>query len=119
MKLRAPITVGFLALTALALAGCKGPSAAGASNAPAAEKMTIGVATVHQQTLTRTAEAQGALFPKEKAVLASEVTGNVAQVMADLGDQVQPDQILLRIDAREYALQVESAKAQLAQAEAR
>ncbi|HVN28544.1 MAG TPA: hypothetical protein VMT64_08670, partial [Candidatus Binataceae bacterium] len=61
----------------LLASACGGPSAAGASNTPsdAPQKMVVAVATAREQDMMRTAQAQGALFPKEKAVLASEVMG--------------------------------------------
>jgi membrane fusion protein (multidrug efflux system) len=113
-----------VAVLALGTSACSGPTPAKASSAPvnseaSAPRLTVGVATAHQQDLVRTAQTQGALFPKEKAVLATEVSGAIAQVYADLGDQVKPGQVLLRIDAREYQLRADSAQAQLEQAQAR
>ncbi len=67
----------------------------------------------------RTAQAQGALFPKEKAVLASEVAGRWRSVYSDMGDQVKVGQVLAQIDPREYQLRLDSAQAQLEQVQAR
>src|ERR1022692_3747168 len=116
--------IAMVAVLALCTSACSGPTPAKASSAPvnseaSAPRLTVGVATAHQQDLVRTAQTQGALFPKEKAVLATEVSGAIAQVYADLGDQVKPGQVLLRIDAREYQLRADSAQAQLEQAQAR
>ncbi len=98
---------------------CGGPSAAKASTPVESERLVVAVATAHQQDLMRTAQAQGALFPKEKAVLAAEVAGALAQVFSDMGDQVKTGQVLARIDPREYQLRVDSAQAQLEQVQAR
>jgi RND family efflux transporter MFP subunit len=103
----------------LGLSACGGPSPAKASTPIESKQMTVGVVSARMRELTRTAQAQGALFPKEKAVLAAEVPGAVAQVVADLGDQVKPGQVLLRIDPREYQLRLDSAQAQLEQVQAR
>ncbi|HXN85681.1 MAG TPA: efflux RND transporter periplasmic adaptor subunit [Candidatus Binataceae bacterium] len=116
--------VAIIAALGLGASACNGPTPAKAANDPASSeastpRMTVGVAIAHQQDLIRTAQAQGALFPKEKAVLATEVPGAIAAVYADLGDQVKPGQVLLRIDAREYQLRADSAQAQLEQAQAR
>jgi membrane fusion protein (multidrug efflux system) len=79
----------------------------------------ISAATAHEQTFVRTAEGQGALFPKEKASVASEVSGRVAEIVADLGDRVETGQVLLKIDPREYQINVDSAHAALNQANAK
>ncbi len=112
--------VAALALAAGFIASaCSGPPVAKASSAPAESQLIVAIATVHQQDLIRTAQAQGALFPKEKAVLAAEVGGALAQVFADMGDQVTTGQVLARIDPREYQLRLDSAQAQLEQVQAR
>ena len=70
------------ALGALALAGCHQPAAAEVDkdNKTEPAPIAIAVATAHQQRLERTAEVQGALFPREHAVMSSEVEGRVAEV---------------------------------------
>jgi membrane fusion protein (multidrug efflux system) len=103
----------------LLASACNGPSPAKASMPVESERLVVAVATAHRQDMIRTAQAQGALFPKERAVLASEVSGALAQVFADMGDQVKAGQVLARIDPREYQLRVDAAQAQLEQAQAR
>ena len=117
MKYR--IIIAIAVATGLLASACSGPSPAKASNSPSDSQLVVGVATVHQQDLIRTAQTQGALFPKEKAILAAEVAGALAQVFADMGDQVTAGQVLARIDPREYQLRVDSAQAQLEQVQAR
>jgi RND family efflux transporter MFP subunit len=118
MKYRSLIAM--VAAFGLLASACTGPSPAKASNTPAeSERMVVAVATAHEQDMMRTAQAQGALFPKEKAVLAAEVMGALANVYADMGDQVKAGQVLAQIDPREYQLRLDSAQAQLEQAQAR
>lgn len=117
MKSRLLIAVALAAM--LGCAGCRTQTAANATNAPEAQRMVVAVARVHSREFVRTAQIQGALFPREKTVVAAETTGAVAQVVADFGDQVKKGQVLLRIDPREYSLRVDSAQAQLEQAQAR
>ena len=117
MKYR--IIIAIAVATGLLASACSGPSPAKASNSPSDSQLVVGVATAHQQDMIRTAQTQGALFPKEKAVLAAEVGGALAQVFADMGDQVAAGQVLARIDPREYQLRVDSAQAQLEQVQAR
>jgi membrane fusion protein, multidrug efflux system len=117
LQLLATIT---LALGGFSLAGCHSQAAADVEKdkiAPPA--ITISVAKAHQQDLDRTAEVQGALFPRERAVLSSEVEGPVQAVAVDLGDMVKAGQVMLRINPREYQLKVETAEAALAQATAK
>lgn len=113
------ILIAIAAAVLLGSAGCRTQTSANATNTPQAQRMVVAVARVHRREFGRTAQIQGALYPREKAVIAAETTGAVAQVMADFGDQVKKDQVLLRIDSREYSLRVDSAEAQLEQAEAR
>jgi membrane fusion protein, multidrug efflux system len=119
MKFRVAIVLA-IACAFLASA-CGGPSPAKASSAPADDsaRLVVAIATAREQDTMRTAQAQGALFPKEKAVLASEVEGALASVYSDMGDQVKVGQVLAQIDPREYQLRLDSAQAQLEQAQAR
>ncbi|HVA77925.1 MAG TPA: efflux RND transporter periplasmic adaptor subunit [Candidatus Binataceae bacterium] len=114
---RAAIMAAVL-LAVFAVAGCRQSAAAGAVN-PAPAKLVVAVAAAHQQTITRTAEVQGALYPREQTVLSSEVEGAVVQVGADFGDTVAAGQVLMRINPREYQLRLDSAVAALDQARAR
>jgi membrane fusion protein (multidrug efflux system) len=109
------------ALGALALAGCHQPADAEVDkdSKTAAAPIAIAVAAAHQQSLDRTAEVQGALFPREHAVMSSEVEGRVAEVIADFGDKVAAGQVMMKINPREYELRVETAQAALDQARAK
>jgi membrane fusion protein (multidrug efflux system) len=107
-------------IAAFALAGCHQPASAEVDvgkSGPA--PISVTVAAAHQQSLDRTAEVQGALFPREHAVISSEVEGAVAQVDADFGDKVTAGQVMLKISPREYQLRVESANAALDQERAK
>jgi RND family efflux transporter MFP subunit len=106
-------------LAALALAACHQPAAAEVDSKTGPAPIAIAVAAAHQQSLDRTAEVQGALFPREHAVMSSEVEGRVAQVVADFGDKVTAGQVMLKINPREYELRVQTAQAALDQARAK
>ena len=109
------------ALSALTIAGCHQPAAAEVEkdNKSGPAPIAIAMASAHQQSLDRTAEVQGALFPREHAVMSSEVEGRVAQVVADFGDKVTAGQVMLKINPREYELRVETAQAALDQERAK
>src|SRR6516225_2518761 len=107
-------------LASLAALGsaCRSETSARADSSPAqAEGLTVSVARAHEQTFTRRAETQGALYPNEQTTVSSQVTGPVLQVIDDFGDSVEAGQVLLKIDPREYQLKVESEQASLDQAE--
>src|SRR6202166_775571 len=114
-----PVLVLAAALGTFALAGCHQPAAAEVENKSGPTPVAIAVATARQQALDRTAEVQGALFPREHAVMSSEVEGRVAQVVADFGDKVTAGQVMLKINPREYELRVETAQAALDQVRAK
>ena len=100
--------------------GCRATAAAKTENAASGvQPLKVVVATVSEKSLERTAEVQGALFPRERATLASNVDGTVEQVNADFGDIAKAGQVLMRIDPREYQLRFDSAEAAVAQARAR
>ncbi|HLX04807.1 MAG TPA: efflux RND transporter periplasmic adaptor subunit [Candidatus Binatus sp.] len=118
MKLFLPIPVLSL-LAMFAVAGCHQPAAAEVDSKSGPTPIAIAVAAAHQQSLDRTAEVQGALFPREHAVMSSEVEGRVTEVVADFGDKVAAGQVMLKINPREYELRVETAQAALDQARAK
>ncbi|MGH7924648.1 MAG: efflux RND transporter periplasmic adaptor subunit [Candidatus Binatus sp.] len=107
------------ALATMTIAGCHQPAAAEVDTKSGPAPIAIAVAAAHQQSLERTAEVQGALFPREHAVLSAEVEGKVAEVAADFGDKVSAGQVMLKINPREYQLRVETAQAALDQARAK
>lgn len=117
MKYR--IIIAIAAITGFLASACSGPSPAKASTPAETDRLVVAIATARDEDMIRTAQTQGALFPKEKAVLAAEVSGALAQVFADMGDKVQTGQALARIDPREYQLRLDSAQAQFEQAQAR
>ena len=79
----------------------------------------VTVQPVEQRPLERTVEVVGSIFAEERVKISNEVPGVVARVDADLGDVVEPGQVLLQLEPKELELQVGIAKAGLAQAEAR
>ena len=115
-RYRRVLEIAPLAIALLGSAACR-QTAARADNHP--EPLVVAVASAAFRPLVRTAEAQGALFPRERTVIAAEVSGAVVEVLADFGDRVAAGQPLLKIGPREYQLRVDSARAALAQANAR
>lgn len=82
--------------------------------APAGE-----TADVELSTLEKSFVVSGTLVADERAALAFQVPGRVADVRVDLGAMVKKGQVLAALDAREMELKVQQAEALLAQAQAR
>ncbi|HTR61352.1 MAG TPA: efflux RND transporter periplasmic adaptor subunit [Candidatus Binataceae bacterium] len=102
-----------------AMTACRATAVAKTDGNGANQPLAVAVATAAERPLERTAEVQGALYPRERTTLASNVDGAVVQISADFGDQAQAGQVLMRIDPREYQLRLDSAQAAVDQAQAR
>ena len=63
--------------------------------------------TVAEETARRRIQAVGSLYALEESTLSSEVEGRVAEVLADIGDNVREGQPLVRIDPQELQFEVE------------
>lgn len=72
--------------------------------------------TLREVPLTLSAEA--VIEATRQAVVATQVSGRIVAVAAEVGQRVKAGQLLMRVDAREATENVAAAHAQLAQAEA-
>lgn len=63
--------------------------------------------TVAEETARRRIQAVGSLFAFEESVLSSQVEGRVAEVLADVGDNVKDGQALITIDPQELQFEVD------------
>ncbi len=63
--------------------------------------------TVAEETARRRIQAVGSLYALEESTLSSEVEGRVAEVLADIGDNVKEGQALIRVDPQELQLEVD------------
>lgn len=109
--------VWLLALLLIA-AGCSGEKSRAEPSKPqkaAAEPaaLTVTTAPVEARTVQRSVETSGSLLAWEEVVLNTAVSGTVARLPVDLGDRVEPGQVVAEIDTREFALAVEQAEAAL------
>jgi membrane fusion protein (multidrug efflux system) len=114
------ISIALASTLAAMTTGCHTEATARAEAAAAQpERLQVEVVAAGEREVTRAVDVQGALFPREHTIIASEITGPVAEVLADFGDAVEAGQPLLKIDPREYRLKSESARASFEQANAR
>lgn len=88
---------------------------------PAAHMPAVGVVIAERQSLVVPVETHATITPSSETEIAPEVGGTVIEMSPDFvaGGRFQPNQVLLRIDAREYELALEQARARVAQAELR
>lgn len=74
---------------------------------------------VEVHTGTREITLPGSLFALRETALHPRVDGYLAKRLVDIGDQVSADQLLARIDAPEIEANLEQARAQLTESEAK
>jgi membrane fusion protein (multidrug efflux system) len=110
-----PGSVGALVACAalLALAGCKGES-----KAPVAAGRPVVAKPVVAATIEERIEATGQLVAKSEAQIAAEVGGQVTQIRVDEGGPVDAGTVVLEIDPERRRLELDSARAKQAEAEA-
>ncbi|MBS3935445.1 MAG: efflux RND transporter periplasmic adaptor subunit [Sulfuritalea sp.] len=73
---------------------------------------------VEMREVPLTLPAEAVIEATRQAVVATQVSGRIVAVKAEVGQRVQAGQVLMRVDAREAAENVAAAQARLAQAEA-
>ncbi|MBI1895531.1 MAG: efflux RND transporter periplasmic adaptor subunit [Acidobacteria bacterium] len=98
-------------LGALGGAGCSRQTPIQAKQEPTA--IPVRVAAVLVRQVQRTVEAVGTMYPFDETVISAEVEGRVAEVKADLGDQVAAGQVLVKISDEEQRYVVAENEAQL------
>lgn len=115
-----------IAITAIALGALQSGCTGNATGAEAAEaKLTepkpavpITVAPVLVQPSARLVNFVGTLYGNEEVTISSQVEGQIETLTADLGDQVNADQLLAKIDDAQWRARLREADANLAKAQA-
>ena len=77
------------------------------------------VTTVQAESLDLVVRAVGRVLPWQEVSLAAEVSGRVEDVLADIGDQVDKEEVVLRIDSGPYEDTLAEREANLLRAQAR
>jgi RND family efflux transporter MFP subunit len=116
MRIFSVIAVAFATL--IVFSGCKEAAAPNTPVTKVEAEIQGKTFTVALQNWPRVAKVQGGLFADEITTIAAKVPGRVVEVNIDLGDLVQADQALVKIDQVEYELLAAQAEAQLTQARA-
>lgn len=118
---RVPGVSAVLAASAVAvvLGGCGAGEAPAADNGNVAEERLtqVQVEAIEPRPAVETIEVAADVAAARRAMLAAEVDGTVEAIEVDLGDRVGAGEVLVRIDTRSIATEVEEAEANYAQAE--
>ncbi|MCU5786428.1 efflux RND transporter periplasmic adaptor subunit [Alloalcanivorax marinus] len=112
---RGSVSLPFIALFSLVLAACDNGNQ---QQQQAGGPPEAGFITVEPQTFTLTTELPGRTTPYQVAEIRPQVNGIIEERLFEEGQQVNAGDALYRIDDSLYQAQVESAKADLARAQA-
>jgi len=97
----------------LLLTSCAKKKEAEGPEAPAPVQVTAAT----QETIRRTVEADGALFPQDQASVVPKISAPVQKFFVSRGDHVQAGQVVATLENRDLTAAVGQAKGQVAQAE--
>src|SRR5882724_6481264 len=93
-------------LAAILQAGCSKAQSSSVLG-DAAHPTPVRFYTVAEETARRRIQAVGSLYAFEESTLSSQVEGRVAEVLADVGDNVKAGQALIALDAQELQFEVD------------
>jgi RND family efflux transporter MFP subunit len=104
---------------ALGAAGCSSNKAVQAASTKPPEPLAVTVAAAESRPIDRSIFVTGSLSADESVTISPEVQGRVKAIYFDFGQVVRKGQVVAEIDSTEYQIQLERAKASLAQSLAR
>jgi RND family efflux transporter MFP subunit len=110
------IALASSAMLSLLTSGCSGKAA---SRSPEDGPRRVQVVKAEKRKIPRTVVAVGTLAAEDRAELGFKVPGRLARWDVDLGSPVRAGQVLAELDARDYELRRDRARAALEQARAR
>jgi RND family efflux transporter MFP subunit len=122
-SLRKSAALVLLLSHARVLAGCESrqhPRPEDRPGAPAgsASSRLVELALASEMPIERRLQIAGTLEPDERVIVSAKVSGRLASLAVDIASQVEPGQVIAQIETRDYQLEVEQARASLAQARA-
>jgi len=115
------VVFGTLCWSILAAPGCRNRSSqprVEAASAPA-DPAEVRVARAETRRVARTISVTGSLAPDEMVTVSNQVAGLLEVVRVDFGQQVRAGEVIAELDTSELQLQLDRARASLAQALAR
>jgi RND family efflux transporter MFP subunit len=114
-----PLLLPLTLLTLAAAAGCSAKKEVSANTATSAQPVAVKTAPAEARTVEKSIMVTGSLQPDETTTVSSEVPGRILSLKADFGQAVRKGEVVAQIDTQELALQLDRARAALAQAMAR
>jgi HlyD family secretion protein len=90
----------------------------GGGSSAAAGKYTYETVAVDRGDVSRVVSASGAVQPREKVEVGSEVSGKITAIYVDFNDAVKKDQVLAQVDPETFQNTLDQSVARLRQAEA-
>jgi RND family efflux transporter MFP subunit len=118
------IVLSILFFIAALTAGCGGNGTQSTGGGPpgrpgsAAAAVSVQATGVQRIPIQRTVDLAGSLESLDRANVSSEVAGIVEKVLVELGQEVRPGQVIVKLNPRELELALERARSQLRQTEA-
>jgi membrane fusion protein, multidrug efflux system len=110
------LTIAAASALGIAALGCTGKAA---SRAPEDQPRRVQVVRAEKRKIPHTVVAVGTLAAEDRAELAFKVPGRIERWNVDLGSRVGSGAVLAELDARDYELRRDRARAALEQARAR
>ena len=113
-----------LSFIAILTAGCggNGPQGPGGSppgkSGPAISAVSVQATEIRRISIRRTVDLAGSLESLDRANVSSEVSGVIQKVLVELGQEVRPGQVIVKLNPRELELALERARSQLRQTQA-
>lgn len=107
-----------LALTLISLAACNTTSGQARRGGQQAAAVVVETTAIQRISIERRVDLSGTLVSPDQAKVSSEVAGVVRDVPVELGTEVRPGAVLVRLEPRELALAVERAESAVRQVEA-
>lgn len=113
-----------LAGVALVLPSCResptsGAGGGGAGGAAKVAAIEVELAPLVRRSVRETIDVSGTFFAEEDAVISAKLGGRVEQLPKDVGDSVEPGELLAQIEKRDYELAVAEQRAALSASLAR
>jgi HlyD family secretion protein len=90
----------------------------GGGSSAATGKYTYETVAVDKGDVSRVVSASGAVQPREKVEVGSEVSGKITAIYVDFNDAVKKDQVLAQVDPETFQNTLDQSVARLRQAEA-
>ena len=100
------------------LAACSGTTSQARRPEGRRQAVAVRTTTPRRVAIQRQVDVSGTLVSPDQAKVSSEVAGVVREVLVELGQEVQPGQVVVRLEPQELVLALRRAESLLRQTEA-